>query len=947
MYADQSKSAFATGRRVRALAAASTVSLCAALAHPALAQTADAAAADVQEVVVTGSRVARTGFTAPTPVTTVGAAEIASRAPTTLGETLQALPSFRQSSGPNSSGVLSRAGGQVSADLRGLGNERTLTLVNGRRFVPTTAEGTLDMRLIPTLLVNQIEVVTGGASAAWGSDAVAGVVNLILKERIEGIQGTVQYGQSELGDNKEYRFSLASGVRLWDDRFRVIGGFDYVKNDGIGNPYTRDWGRREFNLITNANFATNGLPNLIIAPGVHTANMTPGGLVVSGPLRGLQFLPNGGTSQYNFGQVFGALMIGGDGSGTNLQNATLLGTPLETLASFAKADYDISDKVSAWAELSGAWAWNGGNSQQPRDAGNLTIQRDNAYLPAAVRAQMAGLGLTTLQVGRLNNDTGVIGLDNQTTTLRGAFGLKGEFGEGWKWDVYYQYGHNRNHLNTGPNNRIQVNWARAIDAVVGPNGQVVCRSTLTAPSNGCIPINIFGDGSAKLNDYAFGTAWFNLNTQQEVYAGSIQGEPFSTWAGPVSIVVGAERRAEKAVGSSDPISQTVQASGALGGWVLGNQAPLYGKYHVQEAFAETVVPLLKDAPFAKNFDLNGAIRRTKYSNSGSVTTWKVGASWTVVPDLRFRATRSRDIRAPNFTELYQNGGSSNTFVFDPVLNASVQVRVISEGNPDLVPEKADTTTAGVVYQSSLLPGFSASLDYYDISVNGVIAGVDAPTVTARCQAGIEEFCTSIVFNPNGTIAFVKNQNRNLNALKTRGFDMEARYELPLSNLHEPLPGNLSVRWLATYVKDLITVDSTGETQRAGKVSDHQRVTGVPHWVSTTDIIYRWDALSVGLQARYIGKGYFNQAALTEGCCKANTVNDNTVPAFIYYSLNGQYEFNVNGRTIQVYGVVNNLFDKDPPNIPAGAAGGIRESSTSAVYYDVIGRAYRLGMRFRF
>lgn len=904
------------------------------------------------EVVVTGSRIARTGFTAPTPVTTVGAAEIATRAPTTLGETLQALPSFRQSSGASPGGVTSRGGGQLIADMRGLGSERTLTLVNGRRFVPTTAEGTVDMKLIPTLLVNQIEVVTGGASAAWGSDAVSGVVNIILKDRIDGIQGTVQIGQSKYNDYKEYRVSLAGGEEFAGVRF--IAGADYLNNDGIGNPYSRPWGRSEGGIITNTAFATNGLPNLILAKGVHTANMTPGGLVVGSTttagaastlLKGTQFLAGGTPAQYQYGQVFGALMIGGDGYGANLSNSTVLGTPLQSLSSFAKADYDINDKVSVYSELSLAWAYSGGVSQQPRDAGNLTILPDNAYLPASVKAQMTTLGLRSLTVGRLNNDTGFIKLDNQTQTQRAVLGLKGSFGDGWTWDFYHQYGHTRQHLNTGPNNRIQVNWTRAIDAVVGAGGTIVCRSTLTAPTNGCTPINIFGDGSAAANPYAFGTAFFSLNNQQWVTAGSVQGEPFKTWAGPVSLVVGAEYRREKAVADSDAISQTVQANGALGGWVLGNQAPLYGKYNVQEAFAETVVPLAKDLPFAKSFDLNGAVRRTTYSTFGSVTTWKAGVSWSVVNDLRLRATRSRDIRAPNFTELYQAGGSSNTFVFDPVLNASAQIRNILTGNPDLKPEKADTTILGAVYQSSLIQGFSATIDHYDIEVADVIASIDAPTLTARCFAGIKEFCTSVVLNPNGSVAYTLSQNRNLNSLKSSGYDFEVRYTQPLSTFYDPLPGNIDIRWLATKAEHLTQIDSTGPTERAGKVSNHARINGVPEWSTVTDVTYRLPEWTFNLQARYVGQGIFN-AALTEGCCKANTVSDNSVPAYIYYSLNMQHDLTVGGHSFQVYGIINNLLDKQPPNIPSGAAGGINESSTNGAFYDTVGRNYRIGVRFK-
>jgi outer membrane receptor protein involved in Fe transport len=190
-------------------------------------------------------------------------------------------------------------------------------LINGRRHVPTATNGSVDLKVVPTLLVDRVEVVTGGASAAYGSDAVSGVVNIVLKNDLTGIRGTVQGGISEHGDGKERRISLAGGARFADGRGRIMAGIDYVKIGGIGTQLTRDWGRRDVGLITNPAFATNGLPNFIISPNVHSAITTPGGLIVSGPLKGIAFGPGGTTYDYNFGQVFGSTMIGGDGANEN------------------------------------------------------------------------------------------------------------------------------------------------------------------------------------------------------------------------------------------------------------------------------------------------------------------------------------------------------------------------------------------------------------------------------------------------------------------------------------------------------------------------------------------------------------------------------------------------------------------------------------------------------
>jgi len=895
------------------------------------------------DIVVTGSRLS-TGFTAPTPVTTVGAAEIETRAASNLGEVLTQIPSFRPTNSPSTAGVTSRGGGQqITPDLRGIGDTRTLVLVNGRRHVPSTSSGSVDIKLIPTLLVKQIEVVTGGASAAYGSDAVAGVVNFILKDRIDGIEGTIQSGISERGDGEEIRGSLATGFTFAGDRGRFVIGADYLKLSGIGNQLTRDFGRREVGLITNPNFATNGLPNFIISENVRSAITTPGGLVVSGPLRGLAFGPNGTTFQYNFGQVFGSTMIGGDGRFDNENLLSLLGVPVETLNALARAEFDISDNLKVFTELSGGLSQVGGASQEPRDRGNLVIRRDNAFLPESVRAAIVANNLQTITIGRVSNDTGKIKLDRKNKLIRGVIGLQGELGGEWSWDAYYQYGRNDFSLVFGPNNRKQDEFRLAVDAVRSPGGQIVCRSTLTSPNNGCIPVNVFGDGSLQLNDFVNGSALFDQITEQHVASANIQGKPFSTWAGPVSVGVGVEYRRDTAVGTSDPVSQRQNPNGSVGGFIIGNQLPFEGKINVSEFYGETLIPLADDVPFARELNLSAAARRTHYSTSGAVVTWKVGLSYKPINDLRFRVTRSRDIRAPNISELFENGGSSNTNVFDPVLGQAIQVRELNRGNPNLQPEIADTFTAGAVFQPSFAPRLALSVDYYKIKIEDVISTIGAPILAQGCFAGNRLFCESIAFRPDGSIDFITNQGLNLASLDTSGIDLELRYGYRPSWL----PGEIRLRTLATYVDELTVTNPNGPQIRVGQVSDVNRVPGVPHWSGNGEISYVGDRWTLGLQARYVGKGKFSNL-YTEGAGARNTVNDNSVPAYVYFSLNTQYNIKISpGRQMQFFAVVNNLLDQEPPFIPSGAAGGTRESSTNPVFYDVIGRFYRFGLRFNY
>ena len=890
------------------------------------------------EIVVTGSRLP-SGIRAPTPLTVIGSQAIENREPATVGELLQQIPSFAGIDSPNTAGVTSRGGqSQINPDLRGLGSTRTLVLINGRRHVPTATNNSVDLKVVPTLLVGRVEVVTGGASAAYGSDAVSGVVNLVLKDDLTGIHGTIQGGISENGDGKERRISLGAGTMFAGGRGHIMAGFDYVKIGGIGTQLTRDWGRRDVGVITNSAFATNGLPNFIISPNVHSAITTPGGLIVSGPLRGIAFGPNGSTYNYNFGQVFGSTMIGGDGAHQNENLLALIGTPVEAINGLASAKFDVTPEVQLFAELSGGFSNAGGATQEGRDRGNLVIRRDNAYLPQSVRALMVTNNLQTITIGRVSNDLGKIRLDRDDGTYEAVAGVTGHFGS-WTADAYAQYGKNSYVLDMGPNNRKQLEYLNAVDAVAGPGGTIVCRSSLTNPGNGCIPVNVFGDGSLTANSYVNGTAHFRLVTTQAIAAANLRGTPFSTWAGPVALAIGAESRRDHAVGTSDAISQRVNANGSIGGWLLGNQLPENGTIKVFETYAEAQAPLLKDSPVARELSINGAVRRTHYSLSGTVYTWKLGGSYVPIDGIRFRATRSRDIRAPNISELFENGGSSNTNVFDPVLGRSVQVREISAGNPNLKPEKADTLTAGVILQPAFLTRFSASVDYYDSKIRDAIATLGAPTLAQGCFAGNALYCQSITFNPDGSIAFITNTRLNLAQAATRGIDFEFNYSRP-----RVLGGLVTTKLLATRVLKLTQTTPIGIHNFLGQVSNFNRVPGVPKWTADAFLDYTRGPAHLGLQARFVGPGKFS-TDLHEGT-GFNSVNDNSVPAFLYLNATASYRLPIGGRrTVEVFGIVNNLLDKDPPMIPSGAAGGINESSTNGQFYDVVGRFFRAGIRF--
>lgn len=925
--------------------AAGLVGSSAAYAQGAAAQ---APALEVPTIVVTGTRVAsRPGFTAPTPVTSVSSAEIQQRAPVTIADTLASMPAFRVSTSPQTSGVTTRGGGVVNADLRALGPTRTLVLLDGHRFVPSGSDGVVDLKLIPQLMIGSVDVVTGGASAAYGSDAVAGVVNFKLDTKLRGLRGSVQGGISNYGDGKSLRLSLAAGGAALDDRLTWIAGVDYSKFYGIDNQYSRPWGRNEVGLVTNPLFAANGLPNYNIVAGVRPSTMAPGGLVFSGPLRGTVFLPGGNAGTFNFGTLYGATnasMIGGDNAGNNLSNATRLASPVESVVTLAHVDFKASDAFAPYAEFSYGRTKTDTQSQQPRMTGAtaIPVSITNPFLPPSVRTAMTNAGVTSISVGRLFNDTGPVQVSNLSETVRVLGGLKGELGGGWNYDAYGQYGRNVQNLLAGPNNLI-----------VGRFFQEVAGCPGTTAALGCSPQNIFGSGSVNVDNYAFGTASYHAVTEQTVLSANVTGTPFNTWAGPVSFAGGVEYRREKAVATSDAISQLqtpVGTSGQTiaGGFLIGNQLPLNGAYSLWEVYGETVVPLLRDLPLAKTLDFNGAIRRTEYSLSGGVTTWKAGLTWDVNDELKLRATRSRDIRAPNINDLYQFGGSQFAVVFDPVLGSTVQTRFITIGNTALKPEKADTWTGGVVYQPKWARGFGLSVDYYNIKVAGVIGTLTPQIISARCLAGDAASCSSIVRNADNSYAFFRATVQNLNALKTEGMDVELRYQTRMPVLGDE-SGKLSLRALATYVAKLDTVTPSGTLRRVGTLSNFNgsadTVSGMPHLTGVFDITYNSRKVMLNLQTRLVGQGSYNNA-FTQGAGAANTINNNNVPAYAYLSLAGSYTLPLTGRDIQVFGAINNLLNTAPPMLPSGTVGFANETSTNPVFYDVIGRSYTLGVRFK-
>jgi iron complex outermembrane receptor protein len=910
--------------RVAARCAASVASLAAALlaSAPAHAQVdAGSVAKSEGEIVVTGTRIS--GFAAPTPVTSFNEEQLKEQAVRNVADLLLDIPAFKAN---QNIGTTTTPIGASNLDLRGLGPARTLVLLDGRRLAATAPTGDIDVNTIPAILIKRIEIVTGGASAAYGSDAVSGVVNLFLDNKFTGIRGDVQYGETKYGDIRQPGASLAWGS-AFGDRGHIVLAAEYSENSGQLSQATRDWGSRNYGVLTNPNFnPANGEPRQLILPGAVYSQMTPGGVtaVNSIPaLRGIQFGPGGTVQPFTYGQYVGnSFMIGGSG-GPNGEAGNIL-PRLRRGSAYGRVSYDLNDNLSIYADALYARGKVFSDLNPNFDAGNLTIRIDNAYLPSSIRQILVANNRTSFNIGRQNNEDGQSEVHVDTEVQRYGAGIEGSFGENWTWDGYVQVSRNNYSIDT-TNIRVQSRWLAAVDAVVNPaTGQVVCRSTLTDPTNGCIPANVFGAGSisqAAVNYYN-GTSTLDSRQKQEVVALNLRGKPFSTWAGPVSVAVGAEYRREAVSAVSDPLSQAKA-------FRSGNPQGLSGSFNVKEAYAEIVIPLADDVPFARLLDVNLAGRITDYSSSGTVTTYKVGVNYSPFTDLRLRGTLSRDIRAANVNELYSGQTQVLSILLDPFTNTSRQTAVITGGNPDLAPERARSYVIGGVYQPSWLPGAQISVDYYSVNISDAITALPGVQVLDGCfRLNVQNLCDAITRDPTtNIISQVSTTLINVANVKTNGIDIEAAYNFALGN------GRVTARALVTYVNKLSTTIVSDTTDFAGQVGVNG---GVPHWRGNLSLTYRTDKFHVGALVRYVQGGTYSNV-FVEGV----DINDNSVPGQTYLDLTGSYRITPG---IELFGKIDNVLNRDPPVTVNSALAPLVANSP---FYDRIGRFYSAGVRFRF
>jgi outer membrane receptor protein involved in Fe transport len=910
---------------------------------------------DGPEVVVTGTRIARSGYSAPTPLTVISQAEMLAQSPSSnVADFVNQIPSVSGSTRPsNSNGNISAGTFGVNAlNLRSLGTARTLVLLDGRRSVGSTITGAVDVNDFPQGLIKSIEVVTGGASAAYGSDAVSGVVNFVLDKTYTGLKGSFEGNGTTRWDDPGWHGTLTAGLKFADDRGHILLNGELSKDYGLfGVP--RSWNNKGNYIITNPAYAAgNGQPERILATGAGLSNATRGGIITSGPLRGTTFGAGGALGTFNYGRTLDPWMIGGDWQSVQVNNSQALDPADERRGAFGRASFKFSDAIELYGEASYNWDHGLGWTGVQLNQANVTIQSDNAYIPAALRTQLNSLNIRSFTLGTTNADLPIRKVDNTRSVQRYVIGGGGKFdllGRAIKWDAFGQHGVTQTHEVAGDiTNNARLALAQDAVTVTAANvgasglalGSIACRSTLSSPSNGCVPLNRLGIGvasQAALN-YVLGSPYRDETFKQDVAAANISFDAFRDWAGPVSIAMGVEHRREAVSGSVPTAFQS--------GWFVGNYLPSFGHYSVTEGYLEAVVPL------AKGLDLNGAVRGTDYSTSGYVTTWKVGATFMPIPDIKLRATRSRDIRAPNLSELFQAGASRTNTLIDPFNgNTSVQFLEISTGNRNLTPEVADTTGVGVVLQPRFIPGLAFSVDFYDIKLDDAIGSTNSQVIIDRCYQGQTVYCAAID-RSTGQLR-VSLSPFNFSRLHAQGIDFDLTYRVPLGDW-TGLPGVLTFRGIATnYIKNRVNNGIDAPVDTAGQNSSGLALfEGPPNWIYRTSLTYDLNPWSFTVVGRGVSAGTLDNSYVqcTSGCAASTashrTIDNNRIAGAFYVDLSISHQFSVGPVNGELFFHIANLFDRDPEIVPYGPAGSAYAlPSTNGNLYDTLGRVIRGGLRF--
>jgi outer membrane receptor protein involved in Fe transport len=831
--------------------------------------------------------------------------------------------------------------GQATLDLRALGSNRVLVLLDGRRIAPERADGEVNVALMPNVLIERVDIVTGGASAAYGSDAVAGVVNFVLNKKFNGVRANAYAGISNYGDRTSFGAEVGVGLPFAGGRGHFLTSVEYADQNGL-RWYERPGPKAGYQLINNPD--PTG-PTMIRAKDVRWSSGSGYGLVTAGPLTGLTWDADGTPRQFDFGtNNLGGKHIGGDGEVSVVGPEGIMVGWQNRGTMFNRLSFDISDDITLFAESLLGWTKNQSGIGWGYSIGAtaFTIYQDNAYLDPAIRDTMIANGVNSIRVNRFNADFPNNEIETKSFKWRPVVGANFSLGD-WKGEVSFSPTYSRRQL-AYVYGMDQIRSIQAADAVVAPvgapngiiPGTVVCRATLEGTlwqGTPCTPINVMGaaapEAIAALHpQYA---EWNKDVFKQQSFSASIDGPLFNLPAGTVRAAVGVDYRHESVVFTSDPYSQVLNPiTNALGGWRAGSAQPFSGTQSVKEAFAELAVPLLRDSPIGASLELNGAVRVTDYRTSGTVTTWKVGLMYRPIEELLIRGTRSRDIRAPSLFELYNGGTAGTAVVVDPFLgNISYGgVKTASTGNPLLTPEFGDTYVIGATYRPNWLPGLNMAVDYWRIELDDAIASISNQSIIDDCYRDNVN-CEFISRDNTGYINAINNRPINFANRLVHGIDYEVSYRTPLSFVRD---GLFSTRVVATQLFNDRSESRGVIDEAAGEVGD-----------SKLKILWQ-TTLKTGPVSSMLTGRYLSGAVYDNKWKSGVDIDDNNIESCITFDAKVGYSIE-SMKDTEIYVSVANLFNKAPPIVYHRA--GTVPLGTNTSVYDIIGRYFRVGAKVSF
>lgn len=929
-----------------------------------------------ERIQVTGSRILREGAVAPAPVTVISGDELIESGAMNIGEVLSRLPAMANTYTLANSGRFIGSAGASLLDLRGMGTSRTLVLVDGRRHVAgSQGSAAVDTNTIPSTWIERVEIITGGASAVYGADAVTGVVNFILKRDIEGFDATVTKGWAENHGYENERLTVAYGTNFSENRGNVAGSFEYSGQNSlnsldhhyagtswasIGQQYMPG-GPRPEDQATNPDF-----PDRYSVPNAGYFDISEAGAFFLGspwdPESWYVFNDDGTFRPNNLGGLIDPdyLYCQEPCDYVNLRQYDELQPQFDRFSFNVKGNYQLSQNTTAFLEAKYVRT-EGQSIGQPFyhdifSARPAFIEIDNYYVSDELRQAMVDAGTDFIYFSKFHNDIGRRLEDNTRETTRVVAALEGFITEDWTYDASVVWGKTE----TERVNRANVivdNYYNALDAIDDGNGNPICRNQ---EAEGCVPVNFMGRMplTQEAVDYVSTTTRGTADIEQFVATFNVQNPYlFDLPAGYLAFAGGVEYRDETATSWEDPFA----ASGAT---FLNALGTVDGGFDVSEIYGEISAPLIADVTAIRDLTLDAAVRFADYSTIGSATSWKLGLDWTITDELRARFTISEALRAPNISELFSTQSQSFFNVSDPCRESNLQnvdPEVASQrraacqalgvpegfdsnydsstlpgvvgGNPELEPEESSSYTAGVVYQPTWLEGFSATVDYWEIDLQDTISALSPQRILTECldaPSVDNQYCQRITREQSGEnagrITNIQNFSLNIARSYNKGIDFEFGYDF------DALEGNFRTALLGTY---LLQARSYPFQDAPNEYTDFAGVLGDADLQLRFTIDYMRDNWSVGLRTRYTtGVDLYDPTSL------AQNPNPSNIMAYGSYAVTDamfRYEL-ANGVRFTLG--VDNLLDRDMPANTQGIGAG-------SAYYDNIGRFgyIRIGYSF--